>query len=126
MIHKLVVDGRLPGLNEYSAAERSRRGAQIAARIKRDTQELISWYIKAQLPGLHITHPVWLRYTWVEPNRRRDRDNIAFAHKFVQDALVQMGVLQGDGWKHILGHSDAYAVDRDRPRVEVELVEVVE
>ena len=41
----------------------------------------------------------------------------------MQDALVQMGVLQGDGWKHILGHSDAYAVDRDRPRVEVEIVE---
>lgn len=121
MTYRLVIEGRLPGLNEYIDAERSHRAA--AARMKAETQELIGWYIRAQLGAVRITRPVWMHYTWVEPNRRRDRDNIAFAHKFVQDALVQMGVLQGDGWKHILGHSDAYAVDKDRPRVEVEIVE---
>lgn len=123
MTYRLVIEGRLPGLNEYIAAERSHRAA--AARMKAETQELIGWTIRAQLGAVRITRPVWMRYTWVEPNRRRDRDNIAFAHKFVQHAHLHEGVLQGDGWKHILGHSDAYAVDKDRPRVEVELEEVV-
>lgn len=122
--HRLVIEGTLPGLNEYSAAERGRWGAQTAARLKRETQERIGWAIAAQMRGVRFTEPVRLRYLWVEPNRRRDKDNICFAHKFVQDALVEAGVLRGDGWRHIWEFSDAFAVDRSRPRVEVEIEEV--
>ena len=60
-----------------------------------------------------------IHYTWVEPNRRRDKDNIAFAKKFVQDSLVRMGVLENDGWKQIEYFTDSFAVDPENPRVEV-------
>lgn len=121
--HKLVIEGTLPGLNEYSDIERRASGAQAAARLKRDTQELIGWYIRAQLRGLRIERRARLEYLWVEPNRRRDMDNIAFAHKFVQDALVEQGVLGGDGWRYISGFVDTFDVDRQRPRVEIKIIE---
>ena len=40
--------------------------------------------------------PVTVRFTWVEGNRRRDIDNVAFAKKFVLDGLVQAGVIGND------------------------------
>lgn len=125
MEYKLVIEGTLPGLNEYSDTERKNSGAMAAARLKRDTQELIGWYIRAQLKGLEIGKRVRLEYKWIEPNRRRDMDNIAFAHKFVQDALVENGVIGGDGWRYISGFSDEFDVDRERPRVEILIIEEV-
>ena len=44
--------------------------------------------------------------------------------KFVQDALVRCKVLQNDGWKEIIGFSDDWAVDKTRPRVEIEIIEM--
>ena len=42
----------------------------------------------------------------------------------LQDALVKSGVLQGDGWKHIVGFSDEFYIDKENPRIEVEIREV--
>ena len=67
--------------------------------------------------------PVVMRYLWVDGDRRRDRDNIAAGRKFVQDALVRCKVLQNDGWKEIASFADDWAVDKARPRVEIEIVE---
>lgn len=124
MVYKLVIEGRLPGLNEYIDAERAQRHA--AARMKRETQDLVKWYARMQLGSQRPSKPVRMDYLWVEQNRRRDQDNIAFAKKFVQDALTEMGFLLGDGWKHVVGFSDGFAVDKDRPRVEVTITEVEE
>ena len=79
---------------------------------------------RRELDGVHIRRPVVMRYLWVEPDRRRDRDNIAAGRKFVQDALVRCKVLQNDGWKEIIGFSDDWAVDKARPRVEIEIIEM--
>lgn len=117
MTHTLTIPGTLPGLNEYIAAERSNR--YKAAAMKRDTEQLITLYARSQLRGVQFTRPVMMHYSWVEPNRRRDKDNIAFARKFIQDALVRAGVLQGDGWSCIDGFADIFEVDQANPRVEV-------
>lgn len=121
MVYRLVVEGRLPGLNEYIAAERSNR--YKAAKLKREAQEVIGYAIRTQLRGVRIRNPVAMRYRWVEANRKRDKDNITFARKFIQDALVEAGVLGNDGWKEIEGFSDSFAVDEKRPRIEVEITE---
>ena len=91
--------------------------------MKSSTEEEISWLIKGQLHGLQITQPVNLIYVWCEPNTRRDKDNIRAAEKFVQDALVKMGVLKGDGWKYIRGSHHEYTVDTNKPRMELLIVE---
>jgi len=95
-----------------------------ANQIKREAEQRIAWCIRQQLRGVEITDRVILHYTWHEPNRRRDLDNIASAHKYVQDALVKAGVLQGDGWRHVAGFSDSFEVDKRNPRIEVKLEEV--
>lgn len=46
---------------------------------------------------------------------------IAFAKKFILDALVGAGVLRGDGWKHISGFTDRFKVSKEDPRIEVEI-----
>ena len=116
---KLIIEGRLPGLNEYIKAERGNKYS--AAKLKQDTQTLIGSYIIGMYEMPQIIEPVIMHYLWVEPNTRRDKDNICFARKFIQDSLVEIGILQGDGWKHIIGFTDNFAVDKDNPRIEVEI-----
>lgn len=120
--HKLIIHGRLPNLNEYIKAERTNR--YIAANMKKKTEEHITSEIISQLNGLHIANMVNMVYTWIEPNKKRDKDNIAFAKKFIQDALVKNGVLNNDGWKEIDGFSDLFKVDPDNVGVIVDLVEI--
>lgn len=116
----LVIPGTLPGLNEYIAAERTNR--YKAAAMKREAESLVLWAAKQCLRGWKARGPVRMEYTWVERNRRRDKDNIsAYGRKIIQDALVKGGYLQGDGWAHISGFSDAFAVDKGRPRIEVRI-----
>ena len=120
---KLTIDGRLPGLNEYIALLNTQY-RQAAAKLKRETQDTILWHIKAQRLQ-PITQPVVLHFTWYEENKKRDIDNVAFAKKFLCDALVESGVLRGDGWKEITGFTDTFAVDKMNPRIEI-FLEVVE
>lgn len=76
------------------------------------------------LKNLKIEKSVYIRYTWVEENKKRDKDNIASAKKYVQDALVQAGVLKNDGWNNIVGFEDRFEIDKEKPGVLVEIVEV--
>jgi len=117
----LVIPGILPNLNDYIAAERIHR--QKAAAMKRQTEQVVILCAKSQLRGVKFSGPVIMRYSWYEPNRRRDKDNISsFGRKCIQDALVRAGVLQNDGWGEIEAFSDSFFVDRKTPRVEVEII----
>ncbi|MBT9147780.1 MAG: hypothetical protein DDT32_01545 [Syntrophomonadaceae bacterium] len=115
--YQINIPGTLPGLNEYIRAERANR--YLAAKIKRQSEEVIGLILKSQLRGVRIIGPVSIHYTWIEPNTRRDKDNIAFAKKFIQDSLVQIGALQGDGWAHISGFSDTFGIDKLNPRISI-------
>ena len=118
----LVIKGRLPGLNEYIAAERTHR--QAAAKMKREAEDIVIWYARASLRGKMPT-PCIMHYRWVEPNRKRDLDNVSsFGRKVIQDALVRAGYLPGDGWSYIAGFTDTFAVDNKNPRIEIEIEEV--
>ena len=122
---KLVIPGTLPNLNDYIGAERTHR--QKAAAMKRQTERIIMLCAKSQLRGVSFKVPVIMRYTWYEPNRRRDKDNVSsFGRKCIQDALVRAGVLQNDGWGEVDSFSDRCFVDKKRPRVEVEIIPLEE
>lgn len=119
----LVIPGTLPGLNEYIAAERTNR--YKAAAMKREAESLVLWAAKQCLRGWKARASVRMEYTWVERNRHRDKDNIsAYGRKIIQDALVKGGYLQGDGWAHISGFSDAFVVDKGHPRIEVRICQL--
>lgn len=120
---KLIIPGTLPNLNDYIAAER--RNKHIAAAMKRQTEHTVMLYAKNQLRGLRFTSPVHMSYTWYEPNRRRDKDNVSsFGRKCIQDALVRAGILKNDGWAEIDSFSDSFFVDKKNPRIDVEIEEI--
>ena len=119
--HKFVIKGRLPSLNEYCNAER--KGYHCANGMKHRCQNVIIGYIR-RFKLKPIRHPVKIQYRFYEPNKRRDKDNIsAIAHKFIQDAIVEAGILRDDGWDYITGFSDEFYIDKLNPRIEVELIE---
>lgn len=120
-MYKFVIEGGLPGANEYINAERTNK--YKAAAMKREAEAAVVWAAKRDLGGVRFETPVFMAYKWIEPGRRRDKDNIAFARKFVQDALVKCGVLKNDGWSGVSGFSDTFLTDKSRPRVEVEIWE---
>lgn len=122
---RFVIEGRLWGLNDVlNTCKSSKFGQQTYSRYKRETEQHIGWYIKKWLGNWKTDKKVYLKFLWVEPNKRRDLDNIAFGKKFVQDALVKHGVIPNDGWKNVLGFTDEFAVDSEFPRIEVEIIEV--
>lgn len=119
---KLVIPGRLPGLNEYIAAERTNK--YRAAKIKSESEHLVALAAKKCLRGWRAKGPVTMRYTWYERDQRRDKDNVSgYGRKVIQDALVRGGYLPADGWAQIADFTDAFAVDRCSPRIEVEIEE---
>ncbi|NGM16977.1 hypothetical protein GMI70_02965 [Eggerthellaceae bacterium zg-893] len=116
----MTVPGRFPGLNDYVEAERANRYA--AAKMKRDETERVAAEAAAQkVPS--FSRPVRLGFLWVEPNRRRDLDNVAFAKKFVLDGLVAAGVIAGDGPRLVAGFEDSFSIDKEDPRVEITIEE---
>ena len=119
---RLVIKGRLPGLNEYTRA--CRTNPHTGNEMKRQAQDVVAWNILAQLGRRRFEKPVFLIFTFYEQDRRRDRDNVSsFARKVIQDALVKCGTLQDDGWDYVTGYLDRFQVDKENPRIVVEFIE---
>ena len=120
--YHLTIYGRLSGLNEYTASNRTNQFK--GAKMKADNEHICKTYIAHQLRGVHIKNPVYISFCWYEKNRRRDCDNIAFAKKFILDALVEDGVLVDDSQKYVTGFEDLFYVDNANPRIEVLIEEM--
>jgi Holliday junction resolvase RusA-like endonuclease len=114
MIYTVTIPGRLPSCNDYIGACRTNRYA--GAKMKKDAQSMIIWYL-AKLPKFE--KPIRLHFFWIEPNSKRDYDNIAWGKKFVLDALQEAGKLPNDNRKFVVGFSDEFGVDKDDPRIEI-------
>lgn len=97
------IDLKLPSLNEYIYACRSNRF--YGSKMKKEYEEQIIWYL-AKLPK--FKRPVKIRFQWVEGNKRRDYDNIAFAKKFILDAMVKAGKLKDDNRKCVMSFTDTF------------------
>lgn len=117
----LTIGGSLPNLNEYTKANRA--NIFVGANMKKKAEIKITSYIQQQLHGVNTVDKCTIRFVWVEKDKRRDLDNIAFAKKFILDALVSNGILKGDGWSCVTGFSDSFNVDKERPRIEVYIEE---
>lgn len=105
MTVKVEIPLKLPSLNEYINECRGNRFKANA--YKKSIQDQIGWnLIRVQ----KFKNPVWLHFHWIEANRKRDLDNIASAKKFILDEMVEMGILQGDGWRYIRGFDDTFEV----------------
>ena len=98
-----IIPLKLPSLNEYIRECRSNRYA--GAEMKRREEQKIALFVKS-LPVFE--DPVEIEFCWQEKDRRRDLDNIAFAKKFILDALVKTGRLKDDNRRHVVGFKDSF------------------
>lgn len=108
VVHICEIQGKFPGLNEYTEA--CRRNKYIGAKMKKDAQIQCSWFMH-RLP--EIKKPVKIRFLWQEKDHRRDPDNIAFATKFILDELVRLKKIPNDTsrWVKALYHDFTYGPD---------------
>ena len=112
---------KFPSLNEYIRVCRGNR--YVANKFKQQTQINIGYALN-RLPV--FTKPVFVTFTWVEGNMKRDWDNVTYAKKFILDALVQLGKLSDDGRKKVIGHTDFGAYEKGTWKVIVEIKEIDE
>ena len=101
--NKIRIRGKLPSFNEYIDA--CRTNAHAGAEMKKDVENMIIIQLGKLKP---ITTPVFVTFTWHEKNRRRDKDNVAVAKKFVFDAMQKAGKLPNDNNKYIHGFADLF------------------
>lgn len=71
-----------------------------------------------------ITNPIDLQITWHRKNRKSDPDNIAGGIKFLLDGMVKAKLIENDGWKQINSIVHKFAVDKENPRVEINIKEL--
>lgn len=112
----IVVDGELTDFNTYDNA--SRRNKYAAAKIKKTETERVAWACKVaktkKLEGIYD-----YQITWFMKNKRKDKDNIVFSHKFIYDGLQLAGIIENDGWQQIGKFIYDIKVDKENPRVEI-------
>ena len=106
---KIKIPLKLPDLNEFIAKCKIQRGTWNAGNsLKRKTQDDLFVFL-LKLP--QIKRPARIHFIWHEQNKRRDPDNIAFAKKFILDAMQECGRIANDGQKNILGFIDDVICD---------------
>ena len=118
---EFIIYGRLDGLNEYTKANRSNRFK--GSKMKADNEAIVTQAIRRFKLKKIKNYPIHLKITWYEKDKRRDVDNITFATKFIQDALVKQKILIDDSQKYINKLEHDVKVDKEYPRIEVELIE---
>ena len=77
----------------------------------------------AKAAGLRVTTPINLKITWYCKNKRKDPDNVAFGVKFILDGMQQARMIENDGFNEIKEIHHYFAMDKDCPRVEIEILE---
>lgn len=116
MLQKFTIDGRLPGYNELHSTS-----WQKNMRIKAEAMDRVK---VAALPIKPITTRSVFIITCFEPNAKRDMDNVmSGAAKVILDALQDADKLPNDSRRWVRLNLPPVEVDRDNPRIEVEIYE---
>lgn len=114
-----TVRTHIPTLNEYIKAERSNR--YIAAKLKAETQERLTWELLPRPPKPPVESPQELDVVFVLADMRKDWDNVAFGLKFIQDALVEAEILKDDSPKYLNPPRVHFAIDKNDPRTVIRI-----
>jgi Holliday junction resolvase RusA-like endonuclease len=117
---KYEIELKLPSLNEYIRVCRCNKFQ--AAKFKADIELKIGLYLM-KMPKW--TNPIKIHFHWIEGNKKRDLDNIAFAKKFILDSMVKYGKLQDDNRKCVTSFTDSFSYSKDGSfKVVLEIEEV--
>lgn len=109
----------LPSLNEHDNANRGNRYG--GASMKKKATYACEIYTKNAM-NLGFTleqQPADFIFKWYAKDRRKDKDNLSFAKKYIFDGMVNAGLIENDGWKQIGNWEDIFLIDKENPRVEI-------
>lgn len=114
---RFTIPGRLPGYNEL-------KDGHWAVRQKKKQAAMDVVTLCARADRIKpVKGQCYIRIVCFEGSQRRDEDNVkSGACKVILDALQQAGILAGDGRKYISKTDIEIQIDRQNPRVEVEIV----
>lgn len=114
---KFTIPGRLPGYNELKDGHWA-----VRQKKKQAAMDIVALCARAARIK-SVKGQCYIRIVCYEPNQRRDEDNVkSGACKVILDALQQARILAGDGSKYISKTDIEIQLDRQNPRVEVEIV----
>lgn len=118
---RFFISGRFPGLNEIIAEAKS-HPMRYATKKREWTNIVIMTALQHKIKTVRKAN---IHLMWLEPNCRRDPDNIQAGIKFILDGLVLAGVLKNDGWHQIGSLSHSFEISKDRPGVWVDINEIL-
>lgn len=116
----ITIQGELTDLNTYIKALNASRWDGNAIKQEETNRVALECRV-ARAEPIEKGYPVHITYNWYSKDNRMDTDNVAFAKKFINDGLVQAGVLENDSRKFVKGFSDNFYIDKTKPRVVVEI-----
>lgn len=132
MTYKVTIDKKnntfpLKGLNELLGARLyNPRTKRYTNSVKTSNDRTCLKAIKKCLPAVHIDKPIRCTYHIYTADKRHDRSNLYSAiEKSFLDALQLAKVIKNDGWDDVLDSVFHTEVDKENPRVVVE-IEVLE
>lgn len=116
----MTLKGQFTDLNTYiSSLNASRYGG---ATIKSDeTWRARSDCIMSEIKKIDFVP--FIIFKWVVPDRKKDKDNISFAKKFILDGITTAHLWKNDGFNNIQGFMDVFSVDKYNPAVHVFFIE---
>lgn len=130
-MYKVIVKGYDSGMNQLLDSQLKRWDSRLKKLIvtnpeKAKNDRLCEKHIRQQLKGVHIDNPVQIIYHFYVPNKKHDRSNTASAFvKSFEDSLQHCKVIANDTYDLVLTPVYHFSVDRQNPRVEVEIVECI-
>ena len=117
---QITIKGEFPTLNEVIKASKSHYMAY--ANQKKEFTQLTMIHVN-RMPK--IDFKAHYTFTWYRKNKRNDPDNVQVGTKYIFDGLIKAGVLKNDGWNEVGGISHFFRTDKNNPRVEIEVSEVI-
>lgn len=113
----------IKGLNELLAGRiYDYRTKKYHNRVKADNDKICRIAIQKHINGVKINSPIRCYFHVYAKDKKHDRGNIYTAtEKSFLDALQQMKVISNDGFDDVMDSVFLTELDRDNPRVEVEI-----
>lgn len=116
-VFRIEIPIKLPSLNDY--VNECRRNKYNANNYKAKYEREIGLYLM-KMPKWN--NPIKINFIWIEGDKRRDLDNVAFAKKFILDAMVKFGKLKDDNRRYVTAFTDTF-VYGDTTKVILEIEE---
>ena len=126
IISKKNGDFPIKGLNELlSGRVYNSRTKKYHNYVKSDNDKACLVAIRKYIPGVKIDGPVKCVYWIYAKDKKHDRSNLCSAvSKSFADSLIHAGTIRNDTWDLYLDEEFHTFLDRENPRIVVEIFEV--